>query len=118
MAGLTPAYSYRGDLIVTLYLLSMMTLCTGLAGANTVDRFSLMGATRALTQMFSYEAPFLLSLLGPAIIAGTWQIDKIALYAQTHTWILLTQPIGFVISLIGLMGKLELPPFDAPEAET
>jgi NADH-quinone oxidoreductase subunit H len=118
MAGLTPSFSYRGDLIVTLYLLSMMTLCTGLAGANTVDRFSLMGATRALTQMFSYEAPFLLSLLGPAIVAGTWQIDKIALYAQSHTWILLTQPIGFVISLIGLMGKLELPPFDAPEAET
>jgi len=118
MAGLSPSFSYRGDLIVTLYLLSMMTLCTGLAGANTVDRFSLMGATRALTQMFSYEAPFLLSLLGPALVAGTWQIDKIALYAQSHTWILLTQPIGFVISLIGLMGKLELPPFDAPEAET
>jgi NADH-quinone oxidoreductase subunit H len=30
----------------------------------------------------------------------------------------LTQPVGFVIALIGLMGKLELPPFDAPEAET
>jgi NADH-quinone oxidoreductase subunit H len=29
-----------------------------------------------------------------------------------------SQPIGFVIALIGLMGKLELPPFDAPEAET
>jgi NADH-quinone oxidoreductase subunit H len=29
-----------------------------------------------------------------------------------------TQPVGFVIALIGLMGKLELPPFDAPEAET
>ena len=31
---------------------------------------------------------------------------------------LLTQPVGFVVTLIGLMGKLELPPFDAPEAET
>jgi NADH-quinone oxidoreductase subunit H len=30
----------------------------------------------------------------------------------------LAQPVGFVIALIGLMGKLELPPFDAPEAET
>ncbi len=33
-------------------------------------------------------------------------------------WMILTQPIGFVVALIGLMGKLELPPFDAPEAET
>ena len=29
-----------------------------------------------------------------------------------------SQPVGFFIALIGLMGKLELPPFDAPEAET
>jgi NADH-quinone oxidoreductase subunit H len=33
-------------------------------------------------------------------------------------WILLTQPVGFLVALVGLMGKLELPPFDAPEAET
>jgi NADH-quinone oxidoreductase subunit H len=33
-------------------------------------------------------------------------------------WNIITQPFGFVIALIGLMGKLELPPFDAPEAET
>lgn len=119
MAGLNPAYSFRGDLIVTLYLLSMMTLCIGLAGANTTDRFALIGATRALTQLFSYEAPFLLALLGPAIVAGTWNISEINAYAQTHWWsILLTQPVGFVIALIGLMGKLELPPFDAPEAES
>jgi NADH-quinone oxidoreductase subunit H len=29
-----------------------------------------------------------------------------------------TQPFGFLVALVGLMGKLELPPFDAPEAET
>ncbi|MDD5368564.1 MAG: NADH-quinone oxidoreductase subunit H [Anaerolineaceae bacterium] len=118
MAGLSPAYSFTGDLIVTVYLLSMMTLCSGLAGANSVDRFSLIGATRTLTQLFSYEAPFLLSLLGPALVAGSWQISVISGYAQSHTWIILTQPLGFIVALIGLMGKLELPPFDAPEAET
>jgi len=30
----------------------------------------------------------------------------------------LTQPVGFIVALIGLMGKLEMPPFDAPEAHT
>jgi NADH-quinone oxidoreductase subunit H len=118
MAGLSPAYSFAGDLIVTVYLLSMMTLCSGLAGANSVDRFSLIGATRTLTQLFSYEAPFLLALLGPALVAGSWQISAVNGYAQSHAWILFTQPLGFVVALIGLMGKLELPPFDAPEAET
>lgn len=116
--GFQPAYSFRGDLIVALYALSVLTLTMGLAGANTISRFSLVGATRTLTQMFSYEAPFLLSLLGPAIAAGTWQISEINSYAHEHLWLMVAQPIGFVIALVGLMGKLELPPFDAPEAET
>jgi NADH-quinone oxidoreductase subunit H len=117
LIGLAPSFSFPGDLVVAVYLLSLMTLCLGLAGSNTPNRFSLIGATRTLTLLFSYEAPFLLALLGPAIVAGSWQISDIT--AQTAgRWIVLTQPIGFVIALIGLMGKLELPPFDAPEAET
>ena len=115
---LSPAYSFPGDLIVALYLLSLLTLCIGLAGANTGGRFSLIGATRTLTQVFSYEAPFLLALLGPAIVAGSWQISADQRLSAPSHWLLLTQPIGFVVALIGLMGKLELPPFDAPEAET
>jgi NADH-quinone oxidoreductase subunit H len=117
MIGLNPAYSFRGDLVVTLYLLSAMTLCLGLAGANSIDRFSVIGAIRTLTQLFAYEAPFMLALLGPAIVAKTWQISEVNVFAQSH-WLILTQPIGFIVALIGLMGKLELPPFDAPEAET
>jgi NADH-quinone oxidoreductase subunit H len=118
VAGMNSSYSFRGDLVVTLYLLSLMTLCTGLAGANTLDRFSLVGATRALTQLFSYEAPFLLALLGPAIAAGSWQISDINTFASSHLWMVIYQPIGFLVAIVGLMGKLELPPFDAPEAET
>ena len=117
LAGVAPAYSFAGDLIVSIYLLSLMTLCMGLAGSNTLDRFSLVGATRTLTQLFSYEAPFMLALLGPAFVAGSWQISEIAAFAEGR-WLLLTQPLGFIVALIGLMGKLELPPFDAPEAKT
>ncbi|NLF52636.1 MAG: NADH-quinone oxidoreductase subunit H [Leptolinea sp.] len=118
MFGLRPAFSFQGDLIVAMYLLSVMTLCMGLAGANTNDRFSLVGATRTLTQMFSYEAPFMLALLGPAIMAGSWNISEINDYAGSNLWMIITLPVGALVALIGLMGKLELPPFDAPEAET
>ncbi len=116
--GFDSAYTFRGDLIVALYLLSMMTLCLGLAGANTVDRFSLIGATRTLTQLFSYEAPFMLALLGPALAAQSWQIAEVNVFSQAHVPMAITQIIGFVVAMVGLMGKLELPPFDAPEAET
>ncbi len=117
VAGLAPAAGFPGDLVVALYLLSLLSLCMGLAGANTLDRFSLIGATRTLTQVFSYEAPFLLAMLGPALAAGSWQIGDIAAYASGR-WLLLTQPVGFVVALVGFMGKLEMPPFDAPEAHT
>jgi len=118
MFGFEAAFSFEGDLIVSLYMLSMMTLSIGMAGANTLSRFTIIGATRALTQMFSYEAPFLLALLGPAIAAGTWNIGKINTFAGENIWLILAQPIGFIIAVVGLMGKLELPPFDSPEAET
>lgn len=117
LAGLGPVFSFPGDLIVTIYLLSLLTMSIGLAGSNAVGRFSLVGATRTLTQLFSYEAPFLLALLGPALVARSWQIGTIA-EAAGERWFILTQPLGFLVALIGLMGKLELPPFDAPEAET
>jgi NADH-quinone oxidoreductase subunit H len=117
LMGLTPPHSFPGDLIAAIYLLSLLTMSIGLAGWNTSSRFSLVGATRALTQMFAYEAPFLLALLGPALAAASWQIGEINTYASSH-WMILSQPVGFVVALIGLMGKLELPPFDAPEAET
>src|SRR5512142_2161377 len=81
LMGLTPILSFPGDLIVTVYLLSLLTMCMGLAGWNTSSRFSLVGATRALTQLFAYEAPFLLALLGPALAVGSWQISEINSYA-------------------------------------
>lgn len=117
IAGFPPAYSFPGDLIVAVYLLSLLTLCLALAGANTRGRFSLIGATRTLTQLYSYEAPFLLALLGPAMAAGSWQISEILDYTEVN-WLVFAQPIGFVVAIIGLMGKLEMAPFDAPEAET
>ena len=117
LMGLPAGFSFPGDLIVTLYLLSLLTLCTGLAGWNTKSRFSLVGATRTLTQLFAYEAPFLMALLGPALTAGSWQINEI-IAGSGGRWLVFSQPIGFIVAVIGLMGKLEMPPFDAPEAET
>lgn len=118
MLGLAPAYAFPGDLIVTVCLLSLLTLCLSLAGFGTDSSFGLVGAMRALMQLFSYEAPFLLALLGPAAAAGSWQIDVIMRYAEANPWMLFTQPLGFFVAVVGLMAKLEMAPFDAPEAHT
>jgi NADH-quinone oxidoreductase subunit H len=117
MVGLAPAFGFPGDVVVTIYLLSALSLCLTLAGMTTNDRFALTGASRTLTQLFCYEAPWLLSLLGPAIAASSWQTGDVAMYATTH-WLIVTQPVGFAVAMVGLVGKLELAPLDAPEADT
>lgn len=122
--GLAPIFTFPGDLIVTIYLLSVLSLCIGLAGAQTRNRFSIAGSLRVFTQMFAYEAPFILALLTPALAlvitgtGGSWEIATLVEDAATRSWFVLIMPITFLVALIGLMGKLELPPFDAPEAET
>jgi NADH-quinone oxidoreductase subunit H len=117
LAGFPPVASFAGDLVVTVYLLSLPACCLGLAGAATADRFSRLGATRTLTQLFACEAPFLLALVGPALVAGSWRIADVARAGQEQ-WLIVNQPLGFVVALLGLVGKLELPPLDAPGAET
>ncbi len=112
--------SFEGDLIVVLYLLSIPSLVLFLAGWFSVSPYSLIGATRVLTQLFAYEVPFFLALLTPAVVAGSWQIRKIAVFPWTSGpwWIILIQLLAFGVALLTLQAKLERVPFDIPEAET
>lgn len=116
----TPQNSFEGDLIVVLYLLSIPSLVLFLAGWFSVSPYSLIGATRVLTQLFAYEVPFFLALLTPGVIAGSWQIQKIAVFPWTSGawWIIPIQILAFIVALVTLQAKLERVPFDIPEAET
>ena len=116
----TPYNSFEGDLVVVLYLLSIPSLVLFLAGWFSVSPYSLMGATRVLTQLFAYEVPFFLAMLTPAVVAGSWQIQKVAVYPWTSGawWIILIQVLAFVVAILTLQAKLERVPFDIPEAET
>ena len=116
----TPYNSFEGDLIVVLYMLSIPSLVLFLAGWFSVSPFSLIGATRVLTQLFAYEVPFFLALLTPAVVAGSWQIHTISVFPWTSGawWIILIQILAFVVALLTLQAKLERVPFDIPEAET
>ena len=116
----TPFNSFEGDLIVVLYLLSIPSLVLFLAGWFSVSPFSLIGATRVLTQLFAYEVPFFLALLTPAVVAGSWQIRTIATFPWTSGawWAIPIQVLAFGVALLTLQAKLERVPFDIPEAET
>lgn len=112
--------SFQGDIVVVAYLLAIPSFALFLAGWYSVSPFSLIGASRVLTQLFAYEVPFFLALLTPAVLAGSWQLSEImAFSASTKTWwIMLVQIVAFIVALLSLQAKLERVPFDIPEAET
>ncbi len=114
----TAVLSFPGDLIVVMYLLLIPTLTFFLGGWYSRSVFSTIGAVRSITQLFAYEIPLFTALLGPAILADTWSLSGMVAYYGAHPWLWLVNIVGFGVSLVTLLGKLERVPFDAPEAET
>jgi len=111
-------FSFEGDVIVVLYLLTIPTLTFFLAGWYARSVFSMLGAARSMMQLFAYEIPLFLSILAPALLANTWSLSGMTRYYGAHPWYALLNVIGLAVSLMALLGKLERVPFDAPEAET
>ncbi len=110
--------SFPGDIIVLLYVLSLPTMVLFLAAWTSTSFFSTIGGARVLTMLFGYEVPLFLSVLSPAILAGSWRLAEIARFFQDRPLLLLVNILGFLIALICLQAKLERTPFDIPHAET
>jgi NADH-quinone oxidoreductase subunit H len=111
-------YSFSGDLIVVLYLLTMPTLAFFIGGWYSTSLYARIGSVRAVTQMFAYEVPLFMGILSAAMLADSWNLSEISVFYSTHPWFWCFNLIGFGVSVIALLGKLEKTPFDIPEAET
>jgi NADH-quinone oxidoreductase subunit H len=111
-------FSFEGDVIVVLYLLTLPTLTFFLAGWYSGSPFSMIGAARTITQLFAYEIPLLLGVLGPTLLANTWSLSGVVAFYSAHPFYVLFNVVGFAVALVALLGKLEKVPFDIPEAET
>jgi NADH-quinone oxidoreductase subunit H len=114
----TGLHSFNGDLIVVLYLLTIPTLAMFLGGWYSGNVFGQKGGMRVASLLFSYEIPFFLSILTPALIQGSWRMADIVTYEASHPLVIIISLLGFIIAVISLQGKLERLPFDIPEAET
>ena len=116
--GKKALYSFNEDLIVILYLLFIPTLTYFLGGWYSRSIYSMIGAIRSLTQMFAYEVPLFLTILASALLANTWSLSGMVHFYAVHPGYWAFNILGFSISVIALLGKLEKVPFDIPEAET
>jgi NADH-quinone oxidoreductase subunit H len=116
--GRSALFSFEGDLIVVLYLLTIPTLSYFLGGVYSTSLFATVGAVRTVTQLFAYEVPLFLALLSPALLAGSWSVSGIAAYFDFHPWRWCFCLLGFAVAVVTALGKLEKVPFDIPDAET
>ncbi|MDD2706502.1 MAG: NADH-quinone oxidoreductase subunit H [Verrucomicrobiae bacterium] len=111
-------FSFSGDVIVVIYLLTIPTLTFFLGGWSSTSLYAMIGSVRCLTQLFAYEVPLFMGVLAPFMLASTWNFSELAEFYRAHPGYMIFNVIGFAVSLVALMGKLEKVPFDIPEAET
>jgi NADH-quinone oxidoreductase subunit H len=116
--GKQAVFSFNGDVIVVLYLLTIPTFTYFLGGWYSRSVYSMIGAVRSLTQLFAYEVPLFLCILASALLADTWSISEMVAFYSQHLGYWSCNIIGFMVALVSLLGKLEKVPFDIPEAET
>src|SRR3989339_66548 len=118
----SPITSIDGDLVIVAYLLTIPTLVLSLSGWVSATPYSIIGGIRCLSQLFSYEVPYFLSLLTPALMLGTWNINEISKglpgMIVAHPIYILPVAVAFMVGIIALQGKLERKPFDIADAET
>jgi NADH-quinone oxidoreductase subunit H len=103
-----------------LFFLGMSSLgvySVVLGGWSSDNKYSLLGGLRAASQMLSYEVFMGLSLLGPVLLAGSFDLVKIV-EAQRRIWFVVPQFVGFVLFLIAGVAETRRLPFDLPEAES
>jgi NADH-quinone oxidoreductase subunit H len=105
------------DLLFTLFILTFATLMATLLGYAAAGRYSTIAIGRMVVQYTGFEIPLILSMITPAILAGTLSLQGIV-SAQGSYWFILLAPISFGVFIVSALAELEKPPFDIPSAKT
>src|SRR6266566_7396099 len=100
-------------------------LAVFMAGWSSRNKYSLLGAMRAIAQMISYEVPLIISTITVIMVVGSLSTVKIVeaqadFSGQLPHWHVFTPWgfAGFVLFLIAAMAESNRSPFDLPEGES
>ena len=120
------AFSIDGGILFFFAVGSMTELAVFMAGWGSNNKFSMLGAMRAIAQMVSYELPLIITVLPVIMIVGALSPDAIvtaqAGYAHgvVPRWFVFT-PWGataFILFFISGLVESNRTPFDVPEGES
>lgn len=89
-----------------------------IGGWASNNKFSLMGAVRAGSQMVSYEIAMGLSIICLIMMTGTLSLKEISVQQAGWHWNVFYQPVSFLIFLICSFAEANRTPFDLAECES
>jgi NADH-quinone oxidoreductase subunit H len=107
--------------IAVLYLFAVVSMGVYgimIGGWASNNKYALLGALRASSQMISYEIAMGLSIIALTMTTGTLSVAEIAAAQTGWHWNIVYQPLGFLIFLICAFAETNRTPFDLPECET
>lgn len=115
---LLQATDIDGSLLYIFAIVSIGVYGIMIGGWASNNKFSLMGAVRAASQMVSYEVAMGLSIIALIMMTGTLSLKEITVQQSGMNWNVFFQPVGFLIFLICAFAETNRTPFDLAECET
>lgn len=88
-----------------------------IGGWASNNKFSLMSALRASSQMISYEVAMGLSIIAIIMMSDTLSLREIAAQQSGMNWNVFYQPLAFLIFLVCSFAETNRTPFDLAECE-
>ncbi len=89
-----------------------------IGGWASNNKYSLMGAIRASSQMISYELTMGLAIVSLVMMTGTLSLREIVEQQSSWHWNVFYQPLGFLLFIVCAFAECNRTPFDLPECET
>src|SRR5213595_221170 len=116
----------NGGILFFFAVGSATELAVFMAGWGSNNKFSMLGAMRAIAQMFSYELPLIITVLPVVMIVGSLMPDSIVFAQGEYTlgivprWFVFTPWGAAALILFFVSGLVESnrTPFDVPEGES
>lgn len=111
-------------ILVIMAISGIGILGTMLAGWSSNNKFSLLGAARAASQMISYEVSMGLALICLVVTYGTLDLNEMVkwqsgvVFGFLPAWGIILQPLGFILFLTAAIAENKRVPFDLPECES
>ena len=123
--NMTP-FAIDGGILFFFAVGSTTELAVFMAGWGSNNKFSMLGAMRAIAQMVSYELPLIITTLPVVMVAGALSPDVIVTAQAGYSfgfvphWFV-TTPWGaaaFVLFFVSGLVESNRTPFDVPEGES